>query len=135
MLMSLWVYTTPSLWPIEDSYEFRVNTLSAAGSVDQISIEWYFNEDQAYIKRLFKNLYLTLAIASIIAIALAESYLKVIFAAINKVCYYLFCCCLCNKKNKVSSIDEKAGMYGEYHAEYENLKTAGSTTYKIRENK
>lgn len=25
-------------------------------------------------------------------------------------------------------------MYGEYHQEFENLRTAGSTTYKIREN-
>lgn len=84
MLMSLWVYTTPSMWPIEDSYEFRVNTLSAAGSVDQISIEWYFNEDQAYIKRvLFIHLFFFSYLKTFISllplqVSLLSLWLKVI---------------------------------------------------------
>lgn len=76
-----------------------------------------------------------MVLGGIVAIALSEKYLKLILQFLKNLFFYLFCCCFCVKNNKVSSMEEKAAMYGEYHAEYENLKTAGTTTYKIRENK
>lgn len=75
LLMTLWVYTSPDLWPIEDSLTFTVNNVKSGG-VEFISLEWNHNESQAYFLRLSKHLYLTLAIMGLIAIAASEAYIK-----------------------------------------------------------
>lgn len=108
LLTSLWVFTSPDLWPIEDSLTFRVNTITSGGT-DNISIEWFHDESQSYLKRAYKHPMLTLAVAIMIALAVSEKYINIVISAVAKVFFYLFCCCFCNKSNKVGvELDEKA---------------------------
>lgn len=136
LLMCLWVYTAPDIWPVSDTLTFKASNMKNDQGIETniLLLEWDHNENTAYGRRLWKHPYLTFSIAGMIALAVSESYMKIILSALSKVLYYLFCCCLCFKKNKVTAMDEKAATYGEYHSEYERLRTGGSVTYKIREN-